>query len=307
MSKYSITLKGPNTKGTAISGALLSELLQVVVAGTKGALRLRFDGRSTARGSEPAWLKKAGDFTFLGLSEGSTVLELDCPPVNETAPERFAQLQLFENSDPNLSAYDLFQRALKDAAEGRRDTDTFDDALLGKIAQLNTIFENGIESIDFRNGSVATQFSITEKEVETVKQLQSTIPSPQQVRIAGKVDTIRHSDRMFVLILKNDDTVRGVATESVTDNLAGFFGREVIIGGLAVFRPSGSLLRIEASQISFPSAEENMDFWSKAPKPLSAQFSSLRKPQTNSNGLNAIWGKWPSEDQNTSNSCAGKS
>jgi len=75
MLKHQISLNGPNARGVRISAVLLKDLLDVIVDGTRGALRLKIEGRSFARGSDPAWLGRAADFEITGLNTGSTLIE----------------------------------------------------------------------------------------------------------------------------------------------------------------------------------------------------------------------------------------
>ena len=66
--------------------------------------------------------------------------------------------------------------------------------------------------------------------------------------------------------------------------------------GTAFFRPSGSLLRIEADSIEPAGLESAV--WSRVPAPLfrGADGSSLRQPQGIRSGLNAIIGRWPGDE-----------
>jgi len=50
----------------------------VVLDATRGSLRLRVEGRSTARGNFPAWLRAATDFEVVGIEAGSTRSAIDC-------------------------------------------------------------------------------------------------------------------------------------------------------------------------------------------------------------------------------------
>ena len=295
MIKHNLILKGSSARGKQISAFLLKDLLDVIIDGTKGALRLRAEGRSTARGSDPGWLNQAGDFDLIGFQSGSTVIEIECKPLSEAAPDKFAQLAIFKKIDPSLSAFDLFQESLSDAVDGRADSDLYDDNLLQCYSRLNSVFEKGIESFSItgKDNKQTAKLLVNASHMECIGRLRGQIPPNQQIKITGRLDTIRHSDRMFELVLKSGDMIRGVATEQDANELKNLFGKDVLVSGTAVFRPSSSLLRIEASSIE--PAHGNVALWSKSPKARKSKLDThdLRKPQGPQSGLNRIWGKWP--------------
>jgi hypothetical protein len=123
------------------------------------------------------------------------------------------------------------------------------------------------------------------------------VPPPQQARVAGKLEQIQHSDRRFSLIV-GSAVVRGVAQEGVApERLGMLFGRRVVVNGQAVFRPSGSMLRLEAD--AFDEAGERATLWEKVPKPLFSAMAGAAKyhvPQGPRSGIAAIIGKWPGDE-----------
>ncbi|MCI0484249.1 MAG: hypothetical protein L0Y78_06675, partial [candidate division NC10 bacterium] len=119
----------------------------------------------------------------------------------------------------------------------------------------------------------------------------------RRVRVAGKVDAIRHSDHMFTLILDEGPTLRGIAEGLPTNELAGLFGKVAVVSGIGVFRPSGSMLRIEADHMEL--AQGDVSVWSQPPKPLmevGAGSRKFRRPQGSRSGLNAVFGAWPGDE-----------
>ncbi len=293
MIKHSVVLKGAGTKGISISAITLQEVLNILVEGTKESLRFRIEGRSTARGAEPAWLIRASDFDIVGFSAGSTVIDIEAMPLAEAVPEKFAQQNLFWNKiDTTTSALSIFEESFSEAKAGKVDSDLFDEGLLGTYAKLSTIFSRGIDEISIGNGK-ASKLIVLPKDIETILALRGQVPHPQAVKISGIINTIRHSDKMFEIVVDSGDTVRGIAVESEADHLAQLFGKRVLISGRAIFRPSGSVLRIEANRISAVGETEN--FWSKVPKPLSVKIDlhKFHRSQTPTSGMSKIFGKWP--------------
>ena len=74
------------------------------------------------------------------------------------------------------------------------------------------------------------------------------------------------------------------------------FGQSVVVSGMAVFRPSSRLLRIEAEAID--PAGSDAAVWARVPAPLFRimDTASLRQPQGPRSGVNAIIGRWPGEE-----------
>jgi hypothetical protein len=115
------------------------------------------------------------------------------------------------------------------------------------------------------------------------------------VRLAGLLDTIRHSDRMFTLKLESGITLRGIAEGVPPETLAGLFGKMVTVSAMAVFRPSGRVLRLHADHIE--PAGGDFSLWSVEPRSLwGAAEPSVRQPQGPHSGINAIIGRWPGDE-----------
>ena len=121
------------------------------------------------------------------------------------------------------------------------------------------------------------------------------LPPEQRVRLAGRLDTIRYSDRMFTLKLESGVTLCGIADGVPPDTLAGLFGKRVTVSAMATFRPSGRVLRLHADRIE--PAGDDFSLWSVEPRPLwGAAAPSLRQPQGPRSCINAIIGLWPGDE-----------
>lgn len=103
---------------------------------------------------------------------------------------------------------------------------------------------------------------------------------------------------MFALILPGKKTIKGVAEDISASELARYFGKPALIHGKAFYRPSGSILRIEADQIEGP-RENDLDVFGKEPWPLRGRaldLKSIDKAQGPRSGINAIIGQWPGDE-----------
>jgi hypothetical protein len=293
MLRYTLRLHGPFLHGTRISAGLLRDLIDVLTEGARGALRLRVEGRSVARGTPPQWLAAAADFELVAIEAGSTVLVFEAPSLSEVAGAVLEQGDLFQPLDEAVGCLGLVQESLEEATEGHEDSDLFDDALLDRFEGLSRVFARGVERVELVNGRPGgRRVTVEPTRLERLRQLRRATPPEQRVRVSGWLDQIRHSDRMFTLKLESGPILRGVAEGIEPDQLARLFGKKAIVSGTAVFRPSGRVLRLEADRIEAAGAD--FSSWSSVPRPLwGGAAPSLRHPQGPRTGVNAIIGQWP--------------
>ncbi len=124
--------------------------------------------------------------------------------------------------------------------------------------------------------------------------LSDQTPTPRQVRVVGKLDMVRHSTRSFGLLLADDQEVRGILQEGDSDLLQQYFGKEITVFGKAVYRPSGTLLRIDAQEIL--DKVEGRSAFSIVPPAFTHRFEQDRKVQSSKNGVAVFFGSWPGEE-----------
>jgi hypothetical protein len=260
---------------------------------------LRFEGRSRAKGGHaPGWVADAAAFEFVGLLPQDAGVELRAPTSSEAIPERFAQGDLFRVVSPDDTALTLLGVSLGEAVRGEADSEAYDEPLLATFEEFRRIFRHGVEAVELRNGRKdAAPLIVTPAGVQTVHRLKRETPRPRRVRLAGKLDAIRHSDRAFTLVLESGEQIRGVLIEGEPDDLARCFGQTAIVSGSALFRPSGGLLRVDADHVA-PGTEDDLAIWSGYPRPLDVpqDLSEYRKPQGPRTGINALIGAWPGDE-----------
>lgn len=293
MSRRTIRLTGSGIRGTSVSAVLLRDLLDVLIEGSKRVLRLQIEGRSTARGTQPAWLDQATNFDVMAIEEGSTLLVLDGPTLHQAIPERFGQMPLFGGIDAERSALDYLRDSLRDAAASRDDSELFDGPVIQTFSKLERIMKRGVDAIELEDGDV---LRLESAGIDNITKLRARIPASRHVRVSGKLETIKHSDRRFVL-LQDGASIPGVADERIEpDHLASLFGQQVVVSGDAYFRPSGTLLRVEAERIE--PAKGDVSLWSTMPRPLleGETAAELHRRQGARSGVSSIFGKWPGDE-----------
>jgi len=94
MTHYQLRIHGPGIHDGRLAGSVMSEILRLLVDGTRRVVRLRVEGRSTARGPAPAWLALAADFEVVALTPGSAVLRLEAQEI--TGPGLLDQIGMFD-------------------------------------------------------------------------------------------------------------------------------------------------------------------------------------------------------------------
>ncbi|WNG26538.1 hypothetical protein F0U62_22860 [Cystobacter fuscus] len=294
-SRHEIKLKGPVIRPERIPAPLFQELLHIFVEGAQRALRLRIEGRSTARGTQPAWMRSAAQFDLLIEPPSEPgVFRVESRPLRQVLPANLRPGETPHGLDLAQTAVDFFEEGLEDALAGATDSDTFDEGLVETFSAFARLFEQGVEAIEIVNGRI---IPIDSEGIERVIRLRRQIPAPQAVRIAGTLDTIRHSDRVFTLVLESGAVLKGVAERLEATRMASLFGKQVVVSGMAVFRPSGSISRIDVEQMQEASAQE-LSLWSRLPRPLRVLLDtrSLRVAQDERSGFNAIYGQWPGDE-----------
>ena len=253
-------------------------------------MRLRVEGRSTAQGKIPGWLARAAVIEVVGLSPGSTVITVEAPSLAEAAPERFGQGDLFTPVDPRVTCLDLFEESLRDALHGRAESDAYDDGLIRTCEEFTRVLRHDVEVVEFLDG---LPLRIDPAGIETCRRLRTSTPPDQQVRVAGKLDVLQHTEKMFTLILESGAQVRGVAGDSVDlEALGRLWGHDALVRGTAKFRPSGSVLRIDAESVE-AADERDLSLWAAPPRPVFGPLDerTLRQPQGPRSGVAAIFGQ----------------
>ncbi len=289
-----IFLHTETSYGEAVPLSLSSRLLQRLEATAKPSVRMALEGTSASVGATPAWLERCVDIRTVGFSErqGRSVLHLKAPKLGEAAPKLFEQDSLFPSiASPDDTALQILNKIAQEVRRENPGSDLYDSSLLRKFSQWKTLFEGQLKDIEFPD-SLDSPFDISV--AENAKVLSDQTPSPRQVRIVGKLDMVRHSTRSFELLLSSGEPVRGVLVDGTPELLQKHFGEEITILGKAIYRASGSLLRLDASEIL--TTTEGRNVFSTVPLPFASSRRIDGKLQTSKSGVTAFFGIWPGQE-----------
>ncbi len=233
---------------------------------------------SRTRGRVPKGLQRAADVHFIGHkegSDGSTILRFEVPQFGYVAHELFAQGQLWDTGPkPEQTAFDLLSASLHDIRAKATDSARFDHAMLHQFASYGRLLRHGLKSISLPDQHMLVPEAIDEPLSIAANELYRSTPPARRVRICGRLDLMGVSKQVLGLVLEDGSPVTAVwALDGIVD-LANLLDQQVVIEGLAEFRPSGSLLRVDADAIRLAVAGD-------------AAFSVLPMPEVQRNYLQA--------------------
>jgi hypothetical protein len=234
---------------------------------------------SRAGGRLSRALQAASDVRFAGCSSTSgdfTDVCFELPVFGEVAPELFAQGQLWDDGPkPESSAFDLLGDAVIDIGAGRANSDHFDKPLLSRVGRYGVLFKMGLHGVALVGEGKRTVAQINAAVVESAHQLSRRTPASRRVRVTGKLDLIGASQGVMKLHLRPGEIVTALWTgQGDLEQFKHCFNADVVVEGTGVFRPSGTLLRVEADAVAVASSQD--DFFREVPKSLeAADYDSL--------------------------------
>lgn len=259
---------------------------------------MALEGTSVSGGAPPSWLERASDIRTLGFGsrDGETVLHVKAPRLVEAAPRLFEQPSLFPSKvSPDDTAIQVLSKIALEVRRRDPSSDFYDRALLRRFSSWKALLSHELKSLDLPADVGGSSHQILDAEVVASAQLLTNqTPSPRQVRVVGKLDMVRHSTRSFGLLLDSGDEIRGVLVDGTPEMLQDYFGKEITVLGKAIYRPSGSLLRLDALEIL--ESTEGRDAFSAIPSSFETSRRIERKTQTDRTGVSAFFGIWPGEE-----------
>ena len=285
--------------GAEVPLSISSALLRRLEDTARPCVRMAIEGASASAGAPPAWLDLASDIRTLGFSErnGQSILHVKAPTLGDAVPEVFDQQTLWPGmASAEDTVIQLIGRIGHVVREQEKASDMYDQPLLRHFTHWQGLFKREVKELrmppSFMGG--ATPVTLDIAVVENAKLLSAQTPIPRQIRVVGKMDMVRHSTRSFGLVLDGGEEVRGVLQEGDPELLKRYFGKEITVFGKAIYRPSGSLLRIDAQEIV--NTTEGRAAFSAIPEALSKVPRMERRQQSSRVGVSAFFGTWPGEE-----------
>ncbi len=301
--EYKIRLRGLATPEGTIPISTLIKVAQAILDGSRRALQLLMEGVSVKRGRVSASLGRSLDFNITGLSKGSTVVEIEVPTFEESAPEIVNQLNLWNMLMPRLrpedTAISVLSKSVRDAAAGELESEYYDKGVLEALSPLKSLLKEKLSDIRIECPTRSSEkFGINETEMDRISRVEAETPEPRAMVVAGIFNSIEHTHRKFGIVMSDGHKIRGIAEAGYidTENMRYLWGKKVTVKGLAHFKPSGAMRSIEADVIKpFERGEELFENVSRN-KPSSSLIQNIQREQGVKNPLTEVWGKWPGDE-----------
>lgn len=304
MVEQSLTLYGPD----CIDGKPRPEVLGPFF-GALGPLlrdnaRQAFFSSSRVAGRPARSLRNAWEVRFVGVSKSAdagTRLCFEAPTLGEAAKELYAQSEIWpDKPDPEDTVFDLLGHTLADVSTGQMDSRRFDRPLLNRLARFSAVFRLGVERVEMggrrANSAVGTPV-IESALIGRVASLARATPASRRVRVRGRLDMVRCSNRVFELMLEDGARLRAIWVPQDLSPVAEHLNRDVLVEGEAVFRPSGTVLRMDAGALRPAGARDQLFSALPVPVPNSPSANGARQTSARRQaGFKNIVGAWPGDE-----------
>ncbi|MBA7684273.1 hypothetical protein ES703_92664 [subsurface metagenome] len=298
--RYNIRITGLKSPEGTIPLTALREISDALLQGSERTLRLSVEGASVKRGRLPAWLNKSLEFTVAGISKGSTVLEIEVPTLEESAPEQVRQQDLwYTMPNPEDTALTLLSKSVQDAVSERLESENFDRGVLSALLAFESPLEKYLDEFEVVSPNRPKDiFKIGPSELTKISRLKAETPEPRAVALAGSFDLIEHPHRLFRLSLEDGRKITGKAEAAYINEemMKDLWGKKVSVKGTAHFNPSGKIRFIEAQVVRpFEAGEEILQAVQELESPLQL-VEGFKLKQKARSPLGEIWGQWPGEE-----------
>ncbi|MFI5380530.1 MAG: hypothetical protein ACHRHE_14635 [Tepidisphaerales bacterium] len=302
MVEHKVIMRGRAVRGRGAIPSAAGAVLIRLENSLHGAVDVAFRRSSTAGRRQP-WLRQAGQVEFRDIErtgKEEMVLYFEAPAFGDVAQDYYSQTMLFDDRPPaEDTAFDVLADAVADVLAGKADSDKYDVGLLKRFQRYqSTVFEKEVDELLISGHRLpqSKPSRISQEFPERARDLYLQTPKPARVRIAGKLDMIQASTLAFALLLPGGEQVRGVWKGDDFETLRMLANSDVAATGMAIYRPSGGLLRIDADALTPQRPADR--FFARMPKPTGGKLDlkALVREQQRRGGLAAIGGKIAAEE-----------
>lgn len=182
---------------------------------------------------------------------------------------------------------------------GTPDSSLYDLSLLKRFGHASRLFGQQVDFVDLpENRAGRPELARFDREVAVhALRLTEQTPASRQARVSGRLDMIRHSTRSFEMLLEDGRPVRGVLENAdEIERLKSLLGKQVTVVGRAVYRPSGSVLRVDAQGVDEGASESKL--FARIPPPMVRHVPSgrIRLGDQHKNWMDSFFGSWPGDE-----------
>lgn len=298
----SLRLEGSAGLGAKPRPELIAPVLAHVRGSLQDAVRMGFLHSSRAKGRLPQGVRAAADVRFIGLAGAdgeATLLRFEIPTFGEAAEDYFKQAELWEDGPkPEETAFELFAGALDDVRARRAESNRYDLGMLRSIRRYAGLFRRGgLARIAMPDVRYVHRPELDSEVLAIAGELADVTPGPRRVRVAGRLDLMGASQGVLKIHVDSGAVVTALwQGAEALESLATLFNRDVLCEGSGVFRPSGTLLRIDAEALA--PAEGQVDAFRTVPiaVPRSDVSRAARARQAEPTPYASFLGSIPGEE-----------
>jgi hypothetical protein len=257
----SFRLEGPSGLGAKPRPELIGPVLTHLHDTLQDAVRMGFLHSSRARGRIPKGIKAAADVRYIGHSpaeDNATLLRFEVSPFGEAAADLFKQARLWDDMPTrDQTAFELLGAALDDIGSRREESNRFDPGLLRRIARYKGILRRGLSRIVLPDVGCTRPSQFDTAVINAAQAMSETTPQPRRVRVSGRLDLMGVSQGVIKIHVESGAVVTALwEGKDPIDELRLLLNRNVVCEGMGVFRPSGTLLRIDADAVAEAKARD---------------------------------------------------
>jgi hypothetical protein len=300
--EHKVVMHGRAVRAHGAVPSAAGAVLALLDKSLHGAVDVAFR-RSSGPGRRQPWLRLAGQADFKHAEKTGTdemSLYFEAAPFQEVAQDYFTQPRLFDDGPrPTDTAFDVFADVVTDVLAVRADSERYDTGLLRRFNKYRaSVFEKDVSELVISGHRVSetNPCRIPPEFSDRARDLFLQTPEPSRVRVAGKLDMVQASTLAFELLLPDGHRVRGVWKGDEFETLRTLANTDVVASGMAVYRPSGSLLRVDTEALTPQRPGDR--FFARIPTPTNGRLDmkGLVRDQKRRGGLVAMWGMVPAEE-----------
>ena len=304
---YQLHIEGLQESEGQIKIDDLQRVLDALIETASCATRLLAMGNGSGKGPKPRWLSATLGFTITGLKSGSTILDIVAPPLHETAPEAFAQEDMWNkqlNIDsivPDSTALDIVTLAINEARHENSVGEYFDVSVLGAILKFKKAINSpGVCYALTKRGSEHKQFELKQSDYGRIAEQLKQTPLPKAFIVTGQLNEIKHGDGRFCLLLGDGSSLLGQIDRAALDieELRTLWGKETTVEGMVHSKINGQPRLIEARRIGKRLDGDNIleEKPSVERSEMNEILSASEMARARAFDPMTLWGSWPGDE-----------
>lgn len=296
---YDIKIAGAPVDNGSISFSRMEQLTRTTGAIVARAMALKIFGYSDVK--IPGLWTQAQDIQLekvFGDQTAGTNLLVNCEPLSGKI--KAFQVDMYKQDlwkelqqvTPMTLLISAFNTALTESG----DRNQLDKPLLKALIQFKKNFVSDQETISLSNRQSIPGIEIRKSDFKKIELLEDSIPEPNKVSVFGKVEELKHSKRSVVLMTDGKRINAFAKDDDILDGIKEYFGQELVITGMAHYRPGGVLSYLVIQSYRKPDeADPNLE---REPSAMTAEQQLLFQIKKKGliNPLASIVGEWPGDE-----------